>query len=148
MRPESWSLDGKVAIVTGGARGIGRATAELLRGRGARVVASDLSQAVHELDGHGYATLTGDVADEDVARRTVALARERFGQLDILVNNAGRTLSKPLLETCVVRGKARGGKGGGVIPRHRQSDVPSCYHTVPAPAPTQCRLRVTSCRGC
>ncbi len=101
MTSHSWLLDGQVAIVTGAARGIGRATAELLHERGARVVASDLSEAVHELNGDGYATLTGDVADEDTARRTVALARERFGRLDILVNNAGRTLNKPLLETSV-----------------------------------------------
>ena len=64
-------------------------------------MASDLSEAVHALDGDGYATLAGDVADEEVARRTVALAVERFGRLDILVNNAGRTLDKPLLETSV-----------------------------------------------
>ena len=101
MTPQSWSLDGRIAIVTGAARGIGRATAELLHARGARVVVSDLSQAVHELDGEGYATLTGDVADEEVARRTVALAKTRFGGLDILVNNAGRTLNRPLLETSV-----------------------------------------------
>ena len=99
--PESWSLVGKVAVVTGAARGIGRATAELLRGRGAQVVASDLSEAVHGLVSEGIATLTGDVADEATARRTVALATERFGRLDILVNNAGRTLNKPLLETGV-----------------------------------------------
>ena len=101
MTPNSWSLDGQVAIVTGAARGIGRATAELLRARGARVIASDLSDAVHELNDDGYATLTGDVADENTARRTVALATERFGRLDILVNNAGRTLNKKLLETSV-----------------------------------------------
>jgi NAD(P)-dependent dehydrogenase (short-subunit alcohol dehydrogenase family) len=101
MTPDSWNLDGRVAIVTGAARGIGRATAELLHSRGARVVASDLSDGVHALDGDGYTTVTGDVADEDVAHRTVALAVERFGRLDILVNNAGRTLNKPLLETSV-----------------------------------------------
>lgn len=99
--PDSWNLDGRVAIVTGAARGIGLATAELLRARGARVVASDLSEDLHALDADGFATLTGDVADEEVARRTVALAVERFGRLDILVNNAGRTLNKPLLETSV-----------------------------------------------
>ena len=101
MTPESWSLDGKVAIVTGAARGIGRATSELLRARGARVVASDLSDRVLELDGEGYAALIGDVADEQVARRTVELACDRFGRLDILVNNAGRTLNRPLLDTSV-----------------------------------------------
>lgn len=99
--PGSWDLSGKVAIVTGAARGIGRAAAELLRARGASVVASDLSHVVRQLQGDGYATLVGDVADEDVARRTVAMAVERFGRLDILVNNAGRTLNKSLLETSV-----------------------------------------------
>jgi len=99
--PESWDLSGKVAIVTGAARGIGRTTAELLRARGASVVASDLSDVVHQLDGDGYATLTGDVADEATAARTVKLATERFGRLDILVNNAGRTLNKSLLDTSV-----------------------------------------------
>ena len=99
--PASWNLEGKVAVVTGAARGIGRATVELLRARGARVVASDLLEAVHDLQGGEVATLTGDVADEDTARRTMALAAERFGRLDILVNNAGRTLNKPLLETSV-----------------------------------------------
>ena len=99
--PDSWSLDGKVAIVTGAARGIGRATAELLRARGACVVATDHSEAVHALNAEGFATLTGDVADEAVARHTVSLAVERFGRLDILVNNAGRTLNKPLVETSV-----------------------------------------------
>ena len=99
--PESWSLAGKVAIVTGAARGIGRATVDLLRARGALLVASDLSEAVGELDCAEIATIVGDVADEKVAKRTVALATERFGRLDILVNNAGRTLNKPLLETSV-----------------------------------------------
>ncbi len=99
--PESWNLAGKVAVVTGAARGIGRATVELLHARGARVVASDLLETVHELRSEAVATLTGDVAEEDTARRTAALAVERFGGLDILVNNAGRTLNKPLLDTSV-----------------------------------------------
>ena len=97
--PRSWDLDGKVAIVTGAARGIGRATAELLLARGARVVASDRGEAVRELRRDAAAILVGDVAEEATAWRTVALATERFGGLDILVNNAGRTLNKPLLDT-------------------------------------------------
>ena len=100
-RAASWSLKGKVAIVMGAARGIGRATALLLAERGARIVATDLNDAVHELAGEGCATLTGDVSAEAIARHTVALAVERFGGLDILVNNAGRTLNKPLLDTSV-----------------------------------------------
>ena len=98
-RPGSWSLDGNVAVVTGAARGIGRETVRLLRARGARVVASDLRDAVHELAGDDVATITGDVSDEATAVRTVALAAERFGRLDVLVNNAGRTLNTPFVDT-------------------------------------------------
>ncbi|MER9200237.1 SDR family oxidoreductase [Mesorhizobium sp. M0933] len=99
--PSSWDLDGKVALVTGAARGIGRCAAELLRARGARIVASDLSDSVRELEAEDVATLVGDVADEDLARRSVELAAKRFGRLDIVVNNAGRTLNKRLTETSV-----------------------------------------------
>ncbi len=77
--PQSWSLDGKVAVVTGAARGIGRATVELLKARGAKVVASDRSDAVKDLEAEAVATVTGDVADEAAARRTMALAGQRFG---------------------------------------------------------------------
>ncbi len=99
MTPESWSLAGKVAVVTGAARGIGRATVELLRARGARVVASDRNEAVGGLAADDVATLVGDVSEEATAKRTIALAGERFGRLDILVNNAGRTLNATLTET-------------------------------------------------
>jgi NAD(P)-dependent dehydrogenase (short-subunit alcohol dehydrogenase family) len=94
----NFDLGGKVAIVTGAARGIGAATVALLRARGARIVASDINDAVVNLAQDDIATLTGDVADEETARSTVALAMERFGRLDILVNNAGRTMNKPLID--------------------------------------------------
>lgn len=97
--PARWDLTGQVAVITGAARGIGLATARLLRERGARIVATDRSEAVHALRGDDIATLAGDVKDEDVARRTMALAIERFGRLDILVNNAGRTLNKLISDT-------------------------------------------------
>lgn len=99
--PNSWSLSGKVAVVTGAARGIGLATAVLLRERGARIVATDRSDIVQKLEAPDIAALVGDVSDEQVAHRTMAFALERFGRLDILVNNAGRTLNKPLVETSV-----------------------------------------------
>lgn len=98
---DRYDLTDAVAVVTGAARGIGRATVDLLRARGARIVATDRAEAVHGLAGDEIATLTGDAGDEDVARRTMALALERFGRLDILVNNAGRTLNKPIGETSV-----------------------------------------------
>lgn len=100
--PASWDLTGRTAVVTGAARGIGHATATLLHARGARLVVTDRSEAVEELaakDPDTIAALVGDVADEDHARATAALATSRFGSLDILVNNAGRTLNKPITET-------------------------------------------------
>ncbi|TDD88142.1 SDR family oxidoreductase [Actinomadura darangshiensis] len=98
---QSWDLTGRVAVVTGAARGIGRATALLLRDRGARLVVTDHSEAVGDLAADDVAPLVGDVADEDLARSTMRLALDRFGRLDILVNNAGRTLNKPVTETTV-----------------------------------------------
>ncbi|MCP9948760.1 SDR family NAD(P)-dependent oxidoreductase [Actinomadura madurae] len=99
--PSTWDLTGRVAVVTGAARGIGRATALLLRDRGARLVVTDRCEAVEDLASDTVAALVGDVADEDLARSTARLALDRFGRLDILVNNAGRTLNKPITETTV-----------------------------------------------
>jgi NAD(P)-dependent dehydrogenase (short-subunit alcohol dehydrogenase family) len=99
--PSTWDLTGRVAVVAGAARGIGRATALLLRSRGARLVVTDRSASVEDLASGDVATLVGDVADEDLARSTMDLAVGRFGRLDILVNNAGRTLNKPITETTV-----------------------------------------------
>ncbi|QFU88553.1 SDR family NAD(P)-dependent oxidoreductase [Amycolatopsis sp. YIM 10] len=114
MNSATWDLTGRVAVITGAARGIGRATAELLRDRGARLVVTDLSGTVDELAADDVATLVGDVAGERVAEATARLAEQRFGRLDILVNNAGRTLNKPITETTaedfdgILRVNARG----------------------------------------
>jgi NAD(P)-dependent dehydrogenase (short-subunit alcohol dehydrogenase family) len=99
--PTHYDLSGRVAVVTGAARGIGHATVQLLRERGAQIVASDRSDAVHERAGDDVATIVGDVSDEQLATDTVGLAVERFGRLDILVNNAGRTLNKLVIDTSV-----------------------------------------------
>jgi NAD(P)-dependent dehydrogenase (short-subunit alcohol dehydrogenase family) len=83
-------LDGKVAIVTGGAQGIGRAIADRLAAGGARIVIADLkgadAAAADFPDGVG---LTVDVAAEDDVERMASEAVERCGRIDILVNNAG-----------------------------------------------------------
>jgi len=86
----SGTLDGKVAIVTGGSQGIGRAIADRLARAGARLVIADLKGADEAAaaydDGVG---LTVDVSSEDDVARMAADTVERCGQIDILVNNAG-----------------------------------------------------------
>ena len=89
----SHELDGKIAIVTGGANGIGRAIAEVFVEEGARVVIADLDDAA----GHELVAALGDVAtfvhtdvsDPDSVRAVVELAIEHFGDLHVMVNNAG-----------------------------------------------------------
>ncbi|QFZ16413.1 SDR family NAD(P)-dependent oxidoreductase [Saccharothrix syringae] len=76
---------GLVAVVTGGASGIGLATARLLAGRGATAVALDLEPRV-DPPMHG---VRADVTDDGSVRAAVAEVVERFGRLDVLVNNAG-----------------------------------------------------------
>jgi 3-oxoacyl-[acyl-carrier protein] reductase len=88
-------LDGKAAIVTGSARGIGRATAELLAEQGARVLVNDLDgdvaeQAASEIGGE-TAVFGGDLTKEGVCDELVQRAADEFGQIDIIVNNAGYT---------------------------------------------------------
>lgn len=92
------ALDGTVAVVTGGSRGIGAAIATLLAERGAAVVVSGrdedrLKTAVKALESDGRRVLgvVADVARREDAERLVEAAREQFGRLDVLVNNAGIT---------------------------------------------------------
>jgi 3-oxoacyl-[acyl-carrier protein] reductase len=93
-------LDGKVAIVTGSARGIGRATAELLCEHGAKVLVNDLDadaaeQAASEIAGE-TAVFGGDLTKGDAPDRLVETAIDAWGRLDIVVNNAGYTLDAPV----------------------------------------------------
>src|SRR3990170_1670246 len=84
------ALDGKVAIVTGAAQGIGRAIADGLAREGAQIVVADLRGAEEAAASYSEGVgLTVDVADEADVERMVAETLERCGSIDILVNNAG-----------------------------------------------------------
>jgi NAD(P)-dependent dehydrogenase (short-subunit alcohol dehydrogenase family) len=87
-------LRGKVAVVTGAAKGIGKATAELFAREGARLVVTDvdehgLSALRERLTGSDVEAVVGDVSVEEDARRMINAAVERFGRVDALVANAG-----------------------------------------------------------
>lgn len=89
-----YDLAGKVALVTGGARGIGFATARALCARGASVVIADLdadaaAQAAAQIHDSRAVGLAADVTDRGAMQRAVASAVERFGGLDVVVANAG-----------------------------------------------------------
>jgi NAD(P)-dependent dehydrogenase (short-subunit alcohol dehydrogenase family) len=98
-------LDGKVAVVTGGTKGIGRAIAEALLEEGARVVvgartASEVEAAADEL-GEGARGVVCDVRKPEDCAALVDAAVEAFGGLDIMVNNAGVGVFKPVEELSV-----------------------------------------------
>ena len=93
-------LDGRVAIITGSGRGIGRATAELLSREGAKVVINDLDgdvaeQAASEIAGEAVVHV-GDLTRERAADELVQTAVDAWGRLDIVVNNAGYTIDAPV----------------------------------------------------
>ena len=89
-------LDGKVAVVTGGGRGIGRAIAEAYLEEGARITLTatrkkaKVEDVVREAGPERALALVADVTDPEDCERVVAETVERFGQVNVLVNNAGR----------------------------------------------------------
>jgi NAD(P)-dependent dehydrogenase (short-subunit alcohol dehydrogenase family) len=91
-------VEGKVALVTGAASGIGKAIALLLHARGAKVVAEDLNPAVEALSRSGLVPLVANITEDGAAERAVGLAVEQFGRLDILVNNAGIIINKLVID--------------------------------------------------
>ncbi|HYP29041.1 MAG TPA: glucose 1-dehydrogenase [Blastocatellia bacterium] len=99
-------VEGKVALVTGAASGIGKATAALLAREGARVAVADINEqgaraSAREIAGPGReaVALALDVTSEEDWARVVSEVVERWGRLDILVNNAGISFGKPFTET-------------------------------------------------
>lgn len=99
-------LEGRVAIITGAAKGIGEATARLFAQEGVRLVAVDRDAAKLESvaaalreQGAEVATQVGDVAEPQTAEAAVRAAEETYGCLDILVNNAGIAFMATVLET-------------------------------------------------
>jgi len=101
---DRFKLDGKVALVTGGTRGLGRAIAEALASAGARVAltgrneeaARETAKSVEEAQGRPTLGIGVDVTSREEVESMVARTVETFGRLDILVNNAGINIRGPI----------------------------------------------------
>src|SRR4051794_13807011 len=100
-------LAGKVAIVTGSSRGIGRAVAERFAAEGAKVTvnyvgrqadAQEVAGAINRSGGEAIA-IRADVSSSAEVKELVRATIDRFGRVDVLVNNAGVMFTKPVLET-------------------------------------------------
>lgn len=110
------NLEGKVALITGGGNGIGRATAIRFAQEGAKIVISDMDENGLESTGHelakinavtdgAFATVVGDVSSREDVEKMVDAATGRYGRLDILINNAG--INRDALMVRVKEGETR-----------------------------------------
>jgi len=122
-------VEDKVAIVTGGASGIGRGAAEALAREGARVVITDVQEqlgreAAKSIDGDAV-FVRHDVTDEDSWRSAIAAALERFGHLDVLVNNAGIIIVADIEETTVEQWRK-------IMAVNAEGVFLGCKHAIPA----------------
>lgn len=83
-------LDGKVAIVTGGSSGIGKAIAERFAKEGANVIITGRHEdTLKEVANDKISYVVGDMTDSKAVEKVISLAADKFGRIDILVNNAG-----------------------------------------------------------
>ncbi len=100
-----WNLEGRTAIVTGAAHGIGVATARLMLSAGLNVVLADVDAAAVEAATESAAAtgraiaVTADVSNADAVASLVEETKRRFGRVDILFANAAIQLSRPVVET-------------------------------------------------
>jgi NAD(P)-dependent dehydrogenase (short-subunit alcohol dehydrogenase family) len=90
------STERKVAVITGASQGIGEALVMAYRERGYRVVATARTIAPSRDD--DVVAISGDIADRETARRTIAAGMDRFGRIDTLINNAGIFIGKPFTQ--------------------------------------------------
>jgi len=107
---EMFDLSGKVALITGGGRGIGKAVAEAYGDSGAKIVISGrrdewLAPTLAEFKEKGYdcISVVADVSKPEDVENTVKLALEKYGQINILVNNAGQTWGQPTEELSLAK---------------------------------------------
>jgi 2,3-dihydroxy-2,3-dihydro-p-cumate dehydrogenase len=129
----SGSLDGKVAVITGAAQGIGFSVAQRFLAEGAKILIADLDEqkiaaAAGRLKSSGEGSPlvhSGNLADENVAKEMIGAALRGFGKIDILVNNAGGGIIKPFVDHTPASLRE-------TVDRNLWTTVWSIFHALPA----------------